>query len=198
MKLSMPYWMVEKLVDRNFTVHANNEGYIVHKDNLGQYLITFTSNDYNIGLRGKEGTDAEYVMNATQFIIKEYPDFPVDELLLALDAFTGALSFADGSEEEDKFYDFEIDHNYREVIGGMIIDFYLDNKELCDKYIESIGWSGFGTDLYFDIMGHGAGFWDRGLGEIGEKLSTLCEDIKYNVIARADMGDDKTIHFYNH
>lgn len=32
-----------------------------------------------------------------------------------------------------------------------------------------------GMDFYLTRNGHGAGFWDRGLGVIGEELTTICK-----------------------
>lgn len=32
-----------------------------------------------------------------------------------------------------------------------------------------------GHDFWLTRNGHGAGFWDRGLGEVGEKLTALCD-----------------------
>jgi hypothetical protein len=34
--------------------------------------------------------------------------------------------------------------------------------------------SQFGHDFYLTRCGHGAGFWDRGKGEVGERLTDLC------------------------
>ena len=33
-----------------------------------------------------------------------------------------------------------------------------------------------GYDFWLTRNGHGAGFWDRGLGDIGEKLTTICKE----------------------
>lgn len=43
-------------VDAGDTVHWANEGYIVHKDGLGQYLITFTANGSTVGLTDRTST----------------------------------------------------------------------------------------------------------------------------------------------
>jgi hypothetical protein len=37
------------------TVHCGNEGYVVVKDRLGQYLIKCTSNGHCVGLTWKDG-----------------------------------------------------------------------------------------------------------------------------------------------
>ena len=34
-----------------------------------------------------------------------------------------------------------------------------------------------GHDIWLTRKGHGAGFWDRGLGDIGEKLTQACRDL---------------------
>ena len=36
-----------------------------------------------------------------------------------------------------------------------------------------------GHDLYLTIAGHGVGFWDRGLGDLGDKLSEVCRKLAY-------------------
>ena len=37
------------------------------------------------------------------------------------------------------------------------------------------GWSGMGHDLALTRNHHGAGFWDRGLGKVGEELTELAQ-----------------------
>jgi len=40
----------------------------------------------------------------------------------------------------------------------------------CGGHVEAA----IGHDLYFTSAGHGVGFWDRDLGELGDKLSEFC------------------------
>ena len=47
---------IKAAVDAGKSVHWSNTGYRVHKDSLGQYLITFTRNDSTIGLTNRAGT----------------------------------------------------------------------------------------------------------------------------------------------
>ena len=35
-----------------------------------------------------------------------------------------------------------------------------------------------GHDFWLTRNGHGAGFWDRGLGEVGDKLTKICKEFK--------------------
>ena len=46
---------IKAAIDAGRTVHWANTGYRVHKDSLGQYLITFEPNGSTIGLTDREG-----------------------------------------------------------------------------------------------------------------------------------------------
>ncbi|MFA5067971.1 MAG: hypothetical protein WC466_08085 [Candidatus Izemoplasmatales bacterium] len=48
-----------------------------------------------------------------------------------------------------------------------------------------------GHDLWLTRNGHGAGFWDRKLGEVGEKLSEISREMGGKYVYR---GDDGKIH----
>lgn len=56
-------------------------------------------------------------------------------------------------------------------------DFQEANEELLSQAYEHPGYDeeSAGHDFWLTRNGHGAGFWDRGLGEIGEALSKACE-----------------------
>ncbi|MDO6732190.1 hypothetical protein Q4577_19330 [Marinovum sp. 2_MG-2023] len=56
---------IKAAVDVGQTVHWSNTGYVVHKDRLGQYLITYLPNGSCIGLtdrggHGLNGKEAEF------------------------------------------------------------------------------------------------------------------------------------------
>ncbi len=46
---------IKAAVDAGQTVHWANTGYVVHKDRLGQYLITYLLNGSCIGLTDRDG-----------------------------------------------------------------------------------------------------------------------------------------------
>ena len=46
---------IKAAVDADQTVHWANTGYVVHKDRLGQYLITYVPNGSCIGLTDQGG-----------------------------------------------------------------------------------------------------------------------------------------------
>lgn len=48
-----------------------------------------------------------------------------------------------------------------------------------------------GHDFYLTRCGHGTGFWDRGLGEVGDKLTKACE----NNATILYIGDDGLPYF---
>jgi hypothetical protein len=52
----------------------------------------------------------------------------------------------------------------------------LHGAALSEAYNHESGYddSQAGRDLWFTRCGHGVGFWDRGLGAIGDKLAKLC------------------------
>ena len=69
----------------------------------------------------------------------------------------------------------------RDKMESELADFH----EKADKIIESKDWEEMGIDIPCDSQiardfwltrnGHGAGFWDRGIGELGDKLTELSE-----------------------
>lgn len=69
----------------------------------------------------------------------------------------------------------------------------------CDMFLEYVGQQvrgldpeQVGYDFYLTRNGHGAGFWDRGLGELGESLT-----IAAKTFGSADLyvRDDNRLHF---
>lgn len=72
-------------------------------------------------------------------------------------------------------------------------DFQEANEELLSQAYEHPGYDeeSAGHDFWLTRCGHGAGFWDRGLGEIGDKLTKACKPY-----GNVDLyvGDDGKIH----
>lgn len=50
-------------------------------------------------------------------------------------------------------------------------DFIAGNAEALDAYVAEHNWAGAGHDFWLTRNGHGAGFWDRGLGQLGRTLT---------------------------
>ena len=49
-----------------------------------------------------------------------------------------------------------------------------------------------GHDLYLTSRGHGAGFWDRDYGDVGDRLTAACRAVSEN---NPYVGDDGLIYF---
>jgi hypothetical protein len=76
-----------------------------------------------------------------------------------------------------------------DTIGQALKDcqkFQKDNKAL----LENLDLSQCGHDFWLTRNGHGAGFWDRDLGEVGEKLTEACKQFPEVSLY---VGDDKQI-----
>lgn len=59
--------------------------------------------------------------------------------------------------------------------------------------IDNIEPEQIGHDLWLTRNGHGAGFWDRGLGEVGDKLTEIAKSMGSKDLYK---GDDGKIHFF--
>lgn len=79
-----------------------------------------------------------------------------------------------------------------EQAEAVCIAFQKDNEELL---VESeLSDELIGYDLWLTRNGHGAGFWDRNLGEIGDKLTKACEELGE---ANLYKGDDGKLYIQN-
>lgn len=74
------------------------------------------------------------------------------------------------------------------------IDAYQDVKKFmlqAGDLIDNLDPSQVGHDLWLTRNGHGAGFWDRGLGDVGEKLSDIARGMGSKHMF---VGDDGFLH----
>ena len=64
----------------------------------------------------------------------------------------------------------------RGTLAFYIKDWFNENYDLLVEAVETvlIDWESVGHDFWLTSQGHGAGFWDRGLGELGDKLTDSC------------------------
>lgn len=87
-----------------------------------------------------------------------------------------ALWSSTDDEGEPLDANYSLDDISPETWGKMsedVLQFIKANREL----LEASGQSDeqIGHDFWLTRNGHGAGFWDRGLGEVGEKLTAACK-----------------------
>lgn len=85
--------------------------------------------------------------------------------------YLACLAWSSTDHEGEPLDDFQFSHNAELEAEKEVSDFL----ELLER--EGINWRGemtdeqFGHDFALTRNGHGAGFWDRGLGELGDTLT---------------------------
>lgn len=79
----------------------------------------------------------------------------------------------DGEVNLDEI-DAEISEEARREMSEDCEDFLRTNASLLEEYFKK-GYSAYyaGHDFWLTRNGHGAGFWDRGLGDLGEELTAM-------------------------
>lgn len=107
---------------------------------------------------------------ATSQQVQEFHDAYVEALIwqdtdddISSQHYEGIHAFDDGSVE---------------TIGAEVDDFL--SREVCDLIRQAeaehgYSWSQAGHDFALTRNHHGAGFWDRGLGEVGDKLTKAAQ-----------------------
>jgi hypothetical protein len=79
----------------------------------------------------------------------------------------------------------EVSDESREAANQDVLNF----MEQAGSLLDGIEPSQIGHDLWLTRNGHGAGFWDRGLGEVGDQLSEIAKAMGSKYAYRGD--DDK-------
>lgn len=90
----------------------------------------------------------------------------------------------DGIEVDDEFYP--------EAVAGAFLVCAGFLRRCGPDMIAAVdggrGWSEIGSDIWFTQNGHGVGFWDRGLGDIGERLSDSARSLGEAYVVKTDGG----------
>ena len=93
------------------------------------------------------------------------------------DIIDGYIQCAEWVEEErlSNCYDVK---EYARLITPEVNDFLnMVTPSDIEQYLMHFDYSQMGHDLYLTRCGHGAGFWDRGLNELGDRLTQAAESI---------------------
>lgn len=95
-------------------------------------------------------------------------------------------------DENEEPYDinYSIDDFSEEAIKQATKD-CDDFFDLAGDLVADIEMSDIGHDFWLTRNRHGAGFWDRGLGEIGEKLTDIAHSFGSSDVY---LGDDGKLH----
>ncbi len=74
--------------------------------------------------------------------------------------------------------------------------FQEDNFELLNQAYDTVGYTieSAGHDFWLTRNGHGVGFWDRNLDDVGDKLTAKCKELGGS---DCYIGDDNKIYFTN-
>lgn len=116
--------------------------------------------------------------------------FDIDTILLHYQIAALWSSSHDNGEPLDDQYDVsDIAPDTAQQMREDVTDFVNANAALLKESGQSE--EQIGHDFWLTRNGHGAGFWDRGLGEVGDKLSDACKP--YGGVYLY-VGDDGKIH----
>ena len=116
-----------------------------------------------------------------------------------MDAITKAyLTCALWSSSDDNDEPFDSSYGINHIAPEDVMEAEKDCRNFCEENKALLEKSGLdetriGHDFWLTRNGHGAGFWDRDLGETGDKLTEACE--AYGE-AGLYLGDDGLIYIY--
>ena len=113
------------------------------------------------------------------------------EQTVFIDAFFEALFWSEGEAFYDLSYTDLEDDDAEELISDCL-GFLSEASILLAK--TSLTFDSAGHDFLLTRNGHGAGFWDRGLGEAGDKLTDMAHN--YGTIG-LDIGDNGQVYVHN-
>lgn len=98
----------------------------------------------------------------------------------------------DGEDLED-LTEYPLSNCASETIKADCTKFVNENKNLLSQvYSRSTDYQSAGHDFWLTRNGHGAGFWDRGFGVVGDALTDRSKEFKE---LTPYIGDDSKIYF---
>ena len=160
---------------------------------------------------GKDGAHFEFYHRPWQAtLVGETPGFVITKHAKTASVaqfvqgyITAALWSSHGDEGDcenldDKYDKSDIHPDTLALMQRECAEFVVDNVALLVRYREKIKytseytpWERAGHDFWLTRNRHGAGFWDRGLGKLGDRLTTAANKFKECTLI---VGDDKKIH----
>ena len=108
-------------------------------------------------------------------------------------AYIEAAAFTDLSPDSDIPSDADFAPEAVTAARNTCAAFLSNNEALALQYVDAgKTWDAFGHDLWFTRNRHGVGFWDRGLGDIGQALTKAAHKIGETWTYQ---GDDGLVYF---
>jgi hypothetical protein len=128
-------------------------------------------------------------------VVDYVPDISGDMLETIPDGYLEAVLFAESDDDEsplDRNYGYS---DFTEESLALALDRVSQfvSKARPDDlkaYLQERGPDCLGNDLYYSCAGHGVGFFDRGLGETGDRLQDIARSIGWNHV----WADDGKLH----
>jgi hypothetical protein len=96
----------------------------------------------------------------------------------------------DGEPLDLQFSPADIAPESDEQINAEVVEFW--EKAKAEGLVDGVKPAQFGHDFFLTRAGHGAGFWDRGRGYAGERLTEMAKSYRENTPIK---GDDGKIYF---
>lgn len=124
------------------------------------------------------------------------------EKLEFINAYKTALLWSSGDgEQNESFEDFELSAEAVALCEADCRAFIEVAAPLLAQYVDQIKcppdctpWAMAGHDFWLTRAGHGVGFWDRGLDELGDQLTALCGHGTQFPNRDAYLGDDNLVN----
>lgn len=139
--------------------HYGTRWLILHESNEGFVTVLTFEDEVK---RNRHLRDLEQAYALYQAEVRD------EEIRLAIDNYLAAVKFTDGIGAEVPF-SAEAQVSARDEVT----DFVTQNIEAIREFqrVTGHGWEQIGIDFWLTRNGHGAGFWDRGAGEVGKHLT---------------------------
>lgn len=110
-----------------------------------------------------------------------------------LAAYLEAAAFTDFGPDGEIPSDLEFSPDALESARADCESFLQSNAALSLEYVQAgRTWDSFGHDIWFTRNRHGVGFWDRGLGKLGDKLTDSAHALG---VVYCYLGDDDLLYF---
>lgn len=161
----------------------------------GAYVLVRENNDGIVTFTAYETpTEADHVRqmlgNAYGLWLADVEDAQAKE---AVDGYRQAAVFTATDEAGDSLdgKGIPFSEEAQRQMRDDVIDFIVGNADDCREFIEVTGmsWLQIGIDFWLTRNGHGAGFWDRGAGAVGQRLTDASKPYGSSDLHVSDAGE---------
>jgi hypothetical protein len=142
-------------------------------------------------IRADSRKAAEAALLADHPDLKIKPDFDLDGMVIGY--LVCALWSSTDEEGDPLDHQFGID-DFSEEAQAQAREDCAEFAQLCgtERLMQALEPESVGNDFWLTRNGHGAGFWDRGLGDLGDHLTKVAKSFGS---CDAYVGDDGKVYF---